>query len=374
MKFTLSITKDCNLACSYCYSGAKANEIMSYNTAKKVIDYAFKILPKGEKLEFNFFGGEPLLYFDIIKQTVSYIRDKEKENDTKTLLNITTNGTVLSKEIIEYLRAEKFHIAFSIDGPRHIHDKSRKFSDGKGSFDIAFENLNKAKESLNDFQVNAVYEPETLSSLPETFKFFIDNDISSIHLNPNVCTNWDDGIFAAFKKVYSQIADIYIDSYRKGNEIALNLIDNKVILFLKKGYEETDKCGRGELERAFATNGDVYHCERLSGNENNKKFCLGNIDKPDNIMSPCHIVKSEEPDLKCLECKFNKYCMNWCHCTNFYTSGHPDKVSTMMCACEQAAIMAAKKVYLTLYEENNELFTDHYMQYLKKAYNCGLFD
>ncbi len=374
MKFTLCITKDCNLTCSYCYSGAKANEAMSFDTAKKIVDYAFKIIPEGEKLEFNFFGGEPLLYFDLIKQIVSYIRNKEKDSNTKTLLNITTNGTVFSKEIIEYLLAEKFHIAFSIDGPKHIHDKNRKFTEGKGSFDSAFENLMGAKDSLNDFQVNAVYGPDTLSGLPETFKFFIDNDISSIHLNPNVCTKWDDDIFEVFKDVYSEIADIYIDSYRKGNEIALNLIDNKVILFLKKGYEETDKCGKGELERAFTASGDVYHCERLSGNENNKKFCLGNIDKPDNIMSPCHIVKSEGPNLKCLECKFNKYCMNWCQCTNFYTSGHPNKVSEMMCACEQAAIMAAKKVYLTLYEENNELFVDHYMQYLKNAYNCGLFN
>lgn len=153
---TLQVTQNCNLRCEYCvYSGkyttrTHSNKRMSYDMAKKGIDYLLAHSRESEELTLGFYGGEPLLEFPLIKKCVDYIEQKIPEKKIRYL--ITTNGTLLSKEIVEYMVKHNFDIIISLDGPREIHDKYRRFAnDGQGTYNIIMEKIKYVKNTYKDF-------------------------------------------------------------------------------------------------------------------------------------------------------------------------------------------------------------------------------
>jgi uncharacterized protein len=366
MKVTLSLTHRCNLACRYCYSGKAFKKDMSIATARKIVDFAMDITPPGQRIEFGFFGGEPLLKFDLIKEVTNYIRKKERETRRPVSLSITTNGTLLTQSILDFFKEEKANLCISIDGPAHIHDLNRCYHDGRGSFEEVVRALRLAVERLDPLQVNAVYGPDTLDSLLESVSFFSQLGVSVIHLNPNICAFWGEDACSKLQDIYMQIGDHYIQSYQRGQEIAVNLIDSKVILFLKGGHTPGDRCGMGETEWGFAPSGNIYPCERFIGQDDDLALCLGNIHTGLDVTRQCSVLKQRgNRNKECTTCALSKYCMNWCGCTNHYMTGHTDLAGPMLCTSERAAMRAARHVLLTL--QNDELFLDHFMKYLSRG-------
>jgi len=363
VKFALSLTHDCNLSCRYCYSGRKFADEMSFETAREIVNFAMDITPPGRKIDFSFFGGEPLLRFDLMKEIVGYIHKKEREVRKPISLSVTSNGILLTEPILDFFREQSVDLCVSIDGPAHVHNLNRCYNDGRGSFEDTVRNLRLAQRRLGRLQVNAVYGPDTIGFLSETVSFFSQLDVYSIHLNPNISAFWGENTYHKLREAYMQIAKHYIQSYQHGQEIAINLIDSKIILLLKGGYEDADKCGMGETEWGFAPSGNIYPCERFIGEDNNPSLCLGNIHTGLDQINLCSILKHRgNRDKKCKTCDLQKYCMNWCGCTNYYMTGHTDLASPMLCESEKATIKAAKQVLVTL--RNNELFLDHFLKYL----------
>ena len=162
MKFTLSLTHRCNLACKYCYGGEKFSRDMSPSTVKKAIDFAFETAGKNSEVEFNFFGGEPLLRFDLIEKAISYIRNHEGKLENPVSFSITTNGTLINDYIISVVDRENINLCISLDGTENVHNLNRCYKNGRGSFDNVLSNLRKSIENLNYVQVNSVYGPETI--------------------------------------------------------------------------------------------------------------------------------------------------------------------------------------------------------------------
>ena len=362
MKITLSLTHNCNLTCRYCYAGKKFKKEMPLETAKKIIDFAMEITPPGEKITFGLFGGEPLLCFTRIKEIVEYIDLKRQTSTNPISINITTNGTLLDEPMLGYIKDTGIDLCVSIDGPAHIHNLNRRYKDGRGSYDDVIRKLRLAIDTLESVQVNAVYGPETLDQLPQTTLFLKELGVSAIHLNPNISTHWDETTVAKLDETYMQIANLYIESYHQGQEIAINLFDNKIIVFMKGGYEDIDVCGMGETEWGFAPSGNIYPCERLIGEDNDPSLRLGNIHTGLEERSVRNIVEHRgNRNEECQNCELEKYCMNWCGCTNFFMTGHTDLTAPTMCTSEKAVIQAARCILLTLKE--NDLFIDHFMEY-----------
>jgi uncharacterized protein len=363
LRVALSLTHDCNLSCKYCYAGKKKKKDVSLATAKEAVDFALKVAPPKRGIKFSFFGGEPLLRFDLIKKITKYIREKEKENEVTISLSVTSNGTLLTDSIFEFFKKENIELCISIDGPAHIHDLNRVYVDGRGSFEDVIKKLRRAVRELGSIQVNAVYGPITLEFLPETVSFFTQLGVSVIHLNPNIRASWQDEKISELGETYLKIADQYIGNYRNGNEIAINLIDSKIIVFLKGGYDASDRCGMAETEWGFAPSGNIYPCERFIGEDDNSAFCFGNVHGGIDVERRCHLLeKRGNRNEECVNCALQKYCMNWCGCTNYFMTGQTDISGPFMCESEKAAILAAQKVLVTL--KDNELFLDHFLKYL----------
>lgn len=340
---------------------------MSFDTARKIVDFAFATHHPGHKLRFHFFGGEPLLCFSLMKDIVGYIRQQENRFQIPVSFSMTSNGTILNQLILNFLRDEGIDLCISLDGPAHVHDLNRRYKDGRRSFVVVMSNLQKALDSLESVQINAVYGPQTISLLPESVRFFISAGVPVIHLNPNIEAIWPPNLDAPLHDAFTDIAQAYIESYERGNEIAISGIDSKIILFFKGGYGIEDLCCMGEGELAFAPSGNVYPCERFIGEDDNSPMCFGNIDSGIDIARRCSLLKRRgNRNEECKTCGLRRYCMNWCGCTNYAMTGHTDLVGSAMCAIERATIDAARQVSLALTERNNQLFIDHFTHYFDR--------
>lgn len=363
MKSTLSITHNCNLGCSYCYAGKKFKKEMSMETAKKCVDFSLNMATINDPVEFGFFGGEPLLKFDLIRQIVAYIREKGRSHDIS--MQITTNGTLITPEILSFVKKERIGLCFSIDGPEHLHDKERRYRNGKSSFNRTVNNLKRAVDTLDKLQVNAVYSPDTVSSLPETVDFFVNLGIPLIHLNPNISADWQGVDFFTLKNSYESVANLYINYYRHRREIAVNQLDSKIIVFLKGGYDASDRCGMGKTEWGFAPSGNIYPCERFIGEDDAGELCIGNVYSGLRYSRRCAVIKecgNQNPECTC--CSLQKYCMNWCGCTNYSMTGKTNLANSFLCASEKASMGAAKLALSSL--KDNNLFINHFYRYLAK--------
>lgn len=363
MKCSLSLTQNCNLSCKYCYSGRSHKPDMSLTTAQRIIDFVLDITTPGQVISFGFFGGEPLLRFELLRDITVYIRKKEQDTGKPINLTITSNGTLLTEPILDFFKRQHIDLCISIDGPAKVHNLNRCYRDGLGSFDDVVRNLYLAIDRLDSLQVNAVYGPDTIDYLMETVSFFSELGIDVIHLNPNITTCWDENIYQKLELIYMQIAEYYIQTYLYKQELAINFIDNKIILLLKGGYDCTDKCGMGETELGFAPSGNIYPCERFIGEGFDSPFCLGTVFSGIDQTKLSSVTEHRgNRNSECKICDLQKYCMNWCGCTNYHLTGYTDIVSPMICKSEKAAITAAKHVLITL--KDNELFIHHFMRYL----------
>ena len=368
MKVALGLTHRCNLSCDYCYAGKKFKRDMSEATARRAVDFALEKCAPGQELELSFFGGEPFLCFDVMKSVTRYLRMTERGNGTSARLSITTNGTVLAQAMLDFLREEDVSLCISIDGPAHVHNKHRRFRNGRGSFSHVLKNLRASLRQISAVQVNAVYDAESLALLPEIVTFLSEIGAPAIHLNMNIYSRWKDASFEKFQDAYMAIARYYVKCYLSGQEIAVNLIDSKMVLFLKGGYSFYDRCGMGDSEWGVAPSGNIYPCERFIGEDNNTSLCLGNVHTGFDVASRCAVVEHRgNRNQECKTCTFRKYCMNWCGCTNYFMTGHTDLADAALCASERAAVLAAEHVFSTLSATENELFLDHLMRYLHEA-------
>lgn len=365
MKVTLSLTHRCNLACRYCYAGQVSKRDMTLVTAQKMADFAAANALPGKTIDLCFFGGEPFLCFDLIRQITGYVRELESRTGKFFHLSVTTNGTLLTQPMLDFVRQEGISLCISIDGPRHVHDLNRRYRDGRGSHTEVLKNLRKALGQLDYVQVNAVYGPDTIDSLPDSVSFFTQLGVSAIHLNPNICASWTEVTYPKMAQAYMQIGEHYIGSYERGQEIAINLIDSKMLLLLQGGYRAEDMCGMAETEWGVAPSGNVYPCERFIGEDNDSWLCLGNIHTSLDETRRCAVLsKRGNRNQECAACHLREYCMNWCGCTNYSMTGHTDLAGPALCASERAAIQTAKHVFTTLAELDNEVFISHLMRYM----------
>lgn len=365
MKATLSLTHRCNLACNYCYAGSTTKPDMTLSTAKKCVDFTLSITPDGEELGLCLFGGEPLLRFDLVREITSYSYLKAAETNKTVRVSMTTNGTLVDEEVVAFAADQNLHLCFSIDGPPDVHNRKRFYHGGQGSFDDVMHGLELASKHLDRFQVNSVFGPDTMMDLPRTLEFFVDHGISVIHFNPDITACWPDSLRPMLKEVYSQISAYYIDCYTHGKEIAVNLLDGKMLLFIKDGYDASDKCAMGDCEWGFAPSGNIYPCERFIGEDENHEHLLGNIHSGMDVERRCALrLKRGNRNTECVDCKLKNFCMNWCGCTNYFMSGRSDMSAPALCAMEQASITAARQVFDSLVQEGNELFADHMYNYV----------
>lgn len=335
----LQVTQNCNLRCEYCvYSGGyltrgHSNKEMSWNVAKKGMDFLIDHSGYQEELSVGFYGGEPLLNIELIKKCVEYMH--KEAVGKKVRFSMTTNATLLSGKLVDFLVKEKFSITVSLDGPKNIHDEYRKFAGQKekGSFDVMMKNLENIREKYPQFYkknilFNTVLDPKRSFKCVNDYIYSEDFLQENIFLSSLVSEN--------YKKDKPKIDDKFIEEqqyeifklmlYKLGkldekdiSKIMLNYFDKlwkdcKRKRGLRRDelpfkWHHSGPCIPGGLRLFLNAYGEFYPCERVS--ETNELCKIGNIDEGLDKKKIDTILNIEKIETAC-SCK---ECWNYSHCS-----------------------------------------------------------
>ena len=346
----LNIIHDCNLRCKYCfadegeYHGHKG--MMSYETAKKAIDYVVKRSGPRKNIEIDLFGGEPTLMMETIKKIVKYARDNEEKWGKSIRFTMTTNVTLLTDEMMEYLDKEMVNIILSLDGRKEVNDKVRVKPNGSGSYDDIVPKIKKmiSKRSKGKtFYVRGTFTRNN-TDFYEDVMAMINEGFRQISIEPVVL---EDGhplairkedlpeIFANYDKLYEEMAR----RKKEGDEFTFYHFN----IDLQGGpcvYKRISGCGSGFEYVAITPQGDVYPCHQFVGNED---FKLGSIydDSFDTELSR----KFKEANIynkpKCRDCWAKFYCSGGCQANNFNFNGDMREPYEIGCIMQKKRIECA---------------------------------
>jgi uncharacterized protein len=209
-----------------------------------------------------------------------------------------------------------------------------------------------------------VYTPSTCIELVNCIKHLSGMGIRYQFFNPDYSASWSLKDLENLKKIYQQIAELYLSFHRDGNPHFINIIDEKVALVVHGGFRPGDKCSMGEGEFAFSPQGLIFPCERLVGDGNANEHAIGHIENPEVLkLKRCKgnpFCSNEE----CLVCGVADYCMNWCGCSNFFASGDYNRVNSFICHSEKAAIEAVMSIIDDLNCAKPEILMGHFSEAL----------
>ncbi len=279
----LHIAHDCNLRCKYCFAETGSYEgprgMMSLEVGKQAIDYLIKASGHRKNLEIDFFGGEPLMNFDVVKGIVEYARSIEKEHGKNFRFTITTNGILLDEAKKEYINKEMGNIVLSIDGRKCVNDEMRIRVDGTGSYDAIVPRFQDMAESRNqdNYYVRGTFTRKNLD-FKEDVLHLADLGFKQISVEPVVASADTDYMFReedlpVLFQQYEELAAEYVKRKKEGNgfqffHFMVDLTGGPCILKRLSG------CGAGHEYVAVSPDGDIYPCHQFVGNEEMK---LGNV-------------------------------------------------------------------------------------------------
>jgi uncharacterized protein len=362
-RYTLCITFQCNLACSYCYV-SKNPSTMSLETAKQSIDFIFNHAPIDTNIEIGFFGGEPLLEFPLLTSITGLIKRHSLYDTERVSFAITTNGTIFSNKIAAFLREHAFKVCVSCDGPPNVQNLCRRTLTGEETAAQVERTLLEARLALPIVLVNAVYNTRTFRYLPVTLDYFSSLGLRHIFLSPDYSATWTRGDVEEIPEVYRAVAERYVNWYLDNSPHFVSLIDTKIAVLLRGGYHPAERCHMGTGELAITPDGGIYPCERLVGSGLDALHRIGTIEQGLDISRlACGQASGGELNTECKECSIKDYCMNWCGCTNAFMTGYYNRVGPFLCASERAAFETAVNVFTRLEREVGPAFLHHFSGY-----------
>ncbi len=280
----LHIAHDCNLACQYCfaeegeYHGRRA--LMSFEVGKKALDFLVANSGNRVNLEVDFFGGEPLMNWQVVKDLVAYGRSLEEAHNKKFRFTLTTNGVLLNDEILEFANKEMANIVLSIDGRKEVHDKMRPFRGGQGSYDLIVPKFKKVAESRDqmNYYVRGTFTHNNLDFSQDVLHL-ADLGFHQISVEPVVAPPEEDYAIREedlpfLKNEYDRLAKAILERAKKGQKF--NFFH--FMIDLQGGpcvAKRLSGCGSGTEYLAVTPWGDFYPCHQFVGQE---KFLMGNVD------------------------------------------------------------------------------------------------
>lgn len=358
----LNVAHTCNLSCEYCFAkGGKyhgPDAIMTTETAKKAIDFLIENSGNHYNLDVDFFGGEPLMNWDVVTETVDYARNLEEKYNKHFNFTLTTNGMLLDDDKIEYLNENMKNVVLSLDGRREIHDEFRKTIGGKGSFDTVvpkFQNF-VSKRGDKEYYMRGTYTANNLDFTKDV-KTYLDLGFKRTSLEPVVGNSKSDyalkeeDLPVLFEE-YEKLADMMIDAIDNNNKF----IFYHYMIDLENGpcaHKRISGCGSGTEYMAITPSGELYPCHQFVGNDD---FIIGDINQGiirDDIIEDfkkCNCYSKEE----CKSCWANMYCSGGCAANNYNANGDINETHDYSCKLFKKRIEMAIAIKIYEYMKESE--------------------
>ena len=354
----LHIAHDCNLACRYCfaeegeYKGDRS--LMSAEVGKKSLDFLVENSGNRVNLEVDFFGGEPLMNFDVVKEIVAYGRSLEKEHNKKFRFTLTTNGMLLNDEIMEFANKEMSNVVLSIDGRKEIHDLMRPTPNGKGSYDIILPKFQKFAKLRGDksYYVRGTFTRNNLDFCKDVLHM-ADLGFDEISIEPVVAE--DEAPYAIkeedLPKIFEQY-DLLAKEMIKREKEGRGFTFFHYMIDLTGGpcvAKRLSGCGSGTEYLAVTPWGDLYPCHQFVGEDG---FLLGNvydgIQKQELVdeFKGCNVYTKE----KCKDCFARFYCSGGCAANSYKFHGTLNDAYDIGCEMERKRVECALMMKAALAE------------------------
>ena len=346
----LHIAHDCNLACRYCfaeegeYHGRRA--LMSFEVGKKALDFLIANSGNRRNLEVDFFGGEPLMNWNVVKQLVEYGRSQEEPHNKKFRFTLTTNGVLLNDEIMEFCNREMANVVLSLDGRKEVNDRMRPTRNGHGSsYDIIvpkFQKFAKSRED-RDYYVRGTFTRNNLD-FSEDVKHYADLGFEQLSMEPVVAAPEEpysirEEDLPQILEEYDRLAVEYLKRRKEGK--GFNFFH--FMIDLSQGpcvAKRLSGCGSGTEYLAVTPWGDFYPCHQFVGNE---KFLMGNVDTGivrEDIRDEfklCNVYAKE----KCRDCFARFYCSGGCAANSYNFHGKITDTYDIGCEMQKKRIECA---------------------------------
>ncbi|MGN0298310.1 MAG: thioether cross-link-forming SCIFF peptide maturase [Lachnospiraceae bacterium] len=358
----LHIAHDCNLACKYCfaeegeYHGRRA--LMSFEVGKKALDFLIANSGNRRNLEVDFFGGEPLMNWEVVKQLVEYGREQEKIYDKNFRFTLTTNGVLLNDEIMEFCNREMGNVVLSLDGRKEVNDRMRPFRNGKGSYDLIVPKFQKFAESRHQdkYYVRGTFTHENLDFADDVIHYadlgFKQMSMEPVVAPPEASYAIREEDLPKIMEEYDKLALEYIKRAKEGN--GFNFFH--FMIDLQQGpcvYKRMSGCGSGTEYLAVTPWGDLYPCHQFVGNE---EFLLGNVDEGitntacRDEFKLCNVYAKE----KCQNCFAKFYCSGGCAANSYQFHGCITDAYDIGCEMERKRVECAIMIKAALAEDEEE--------------------
>lgn len=364
INLTLCLTHDCNLRCGYCYAGRKRPVAMSAETAFRAIGFGLeqagkegKALGKQPEIQIGFFGGEPLLEWDLLQKCRDEAETEAGHAGIRVKWTLTTNMTLLTEKRVAWLMEKGFHLGLSLDGNEAMHGVWRKYPDGRNSHGDCAASLEWFRGRENRADMICVVNPLNVGHLADSVRWMGEACGMDIMLNPDFGARWTGDALETLSGAYEEIGKEVVRRYREGRPLTLNVIQSKIAAYVKGGYEACEKCSLGEREIAVAASGNMYPCARLVGNDDREELRMGHVFTGEDMEKKMKLFAARgNKNPKCLSCRLRPRCLQWCGCVNYVTSGRTDWVGDFTCFHERLSIRVADEVAETLWKERNPWF------------------
>jgi len=376
---TVFPTEACNLRCTYCFNSVYGDALTNKTMTPEIVDRALWFMVEhsdpGERLSWHFFGGEPLVAFDVMQYTVKKAREIEKLSGRKFGFGITTNGTLIDDEVSSFLQAEKIQVLFSMDGWKESHDKHRIDAKGEGSFDRAIEGMKRVlkwagKDGVPPMTLRWTIMPDTISSVPTDVQKYLELGVRTFATEPVYEVEWKKKDLDNYEWMLKQLGDIMIEHFRRGEVIEFKPIRDGMNLFrLKARFSMGElRCGLATSSLSLTADGKICRCHRFAS-KTDENYYLGDIWKGiDDVkcleLNMSHDIEKTRPadGRNCDDCPAKIICNAGCFAVNADTTGEEYVVPVNFCEFHVRQIREAVRVYSVLTAEKNTTFNTWMMK------------
>ena len=379
-KITLQLTQNCNFRCKYCIYSEEHNvrqrshstEHMSWEVAKKAVDFLWSHSVDSKSANIGFYGGEPLLEFPLIQRVVEYC--EELFLGKELTFSITTNGTLLSDEMIHYFRAHDVALMISLDGPKEINDQNRIFADGRGTYDVVMKRIARLREIAPEYadklQISMVMDPQ--NDFDCINAIYLEGDtLDNLGLMPSIVDREYDGAKVDFSEAYTWKYEyqrfLAVLSYwarfpeEKVSPIVQYAVDaaryDELLIGASRGLRGVDSpsgpCVPGQMRLLVDVVGRLFPCERVS--ERSAAMCIGTLDKGFDVENASRLLNvGRLTEAACKQC----WCFRYCTMCARGADAGSDVLSTdaKLSFCEEVRASAYSKIRQHLFLKEVPLF------------------
>ncbi|MBQ8788886.1 MAG: thioether cross-link-forming SCIFF peptide maturase [Oscillospiraceae bacterium] len=350
----LHISHDCNLRCKYCFASTgdfgKGRKLMPIETGKKAIDFLLTHSGNRHNLELDFFGGEPLMNWDAVKEIVDYARSKEEKYNKKFRFTVTTNGVLLDDDSIDYINKEMKNVVLSLDGRKCVNDNMRLTINGKGSYDIFVPKFQKLVEKRlqgdnKEYYARGTFTKNNLDFAQDVYHIADDLGFDQLSVEPVIADASEPYAITEedLPTIFAEYEKLAVEMIRRKKEEGRCFNFFHFMIDLDQGpcaIKRLRGCGCGNEYVSVTPDGDIYPCHQFVGND---EWKMGNLDDEtlDVEMKDkfaCSNIYTKEGCKDCW-CKF--YCSGGCNANNYSFNNDINKPVKLSCEMERKRVECA---------------------------------